>query len=201
MTQQNEKSTVAGIILTIAVVIVFACGLAWFHWPSSHQDPTLKAQLNELHTFERLQSIVAAQEKYRTMDVLHDGRKAYAGFAIHLWQSVAPDGRKVPVNLISRQLAFATEPDQAIDGYFFIDMHQHTLQDGVTKPMDDRAEWAVFAMPASNPPGGEKLFLLADANGIWAKRAKYVAAHYPSSIQTDGWAKASSPADLAKLQK
>jgi hypothetical protein len=145
-------------------------------------------QSNVQSAFLNLQTISQAQKKYKEKDWNGDGKKTYADYFIHLWTSVTTTGNPVFVGLIPKRLGFALESSRAIDGYYFVDMHDKQLPDN--KPvqrLDYENQWAVLAMPTSNGMTG-MLFFMADQSGhIFVNPAKFVSTQYPDNPLLAGW--------------
>ena len=113
------------------------------------------------------------KKRYRQEDRDGDGKKAYAAFHVHLYQSVAPDGKPVPMGLISRDLGFAMTRRLALDGYVYHSLHAREELPAcsplakASTGLNPAREWAVAATPAAWRWSG-MLFFVADSTGaIW----------------------------------
>jgi hypothetical protein len=199
--QQNSKT---GIIFSIIATI----GFVWTAvqlltlWKDSDQTITQNIKANEIQTFLNLQTISQAQKKYKEKDWDGDGKKTYAKYFIHLWASVSPAGDSIYVGLVPKKLAFAIEPARAINGYYFVDLHDSFLPaNNETQRLDYESQWAVMA---TTPADGqtEKLYFLADnSGGIFVKSAKYISPQYIDDPVSNGWTKIDSIQQLQDYQK
>ena len=150
---QNKKVSITGLVFTVVVTLGFIwAALQWFNrynWPRPLSIEDIHK--NEIKTFKNLQLIAQAQEKYKQADMDKDGKKNYARFFVHLWTSVDSKSEPVLIELIPKDLAFAAGPSEAVDGYYFIDLHSRALSGQVeTKRLDYENEWALVSVPADS---------------------------------------------------
>ena len=137
---------------------------------------------NEVGTMENLKLIHDAQQKYREVDWDEDGKKTFAQFVVHLWQTV--DGRAHPVGsrFISKDLAFAMGETKAIDGYFFSDIYykkvaEDDAQNNANRredapeeiELDFTREFAIAALPAKYNRTGLLSFVIDQSGAVFAK--------------------------------
>jgi hypothetical protein len=203
-TSGGKKLTVTGIIFTI----VITAGFVWavIQWQNMWRKPDLATaqdlQLNEQHAFLNLQTISEAQKKYKETDWDKDGKKVFAKYFIHLWTSVSPSSEPISVNLIPRKLAFATETSRAIDGYYFVDLHDWDLPEdrGVQSPNYEK-EWAVLAIPTDHGQTGILNFMADSSGSIFVNPAKYIPMLYPEDTASKGWIKIDTIQQLQEYQK
>jgi hypothetical protein len=176
-TAASRADRLVGPLLTVLLGVGLLWGVyAWLTWsrsPASVSTDEMKG--NEQLAFRRLEAIIAAQERYKEKDWDGDGKRSYAAFHVHLWQSVDKDGNPVPVGLISRELGFAMVPRFAMDGYVYESLHSRKaipagsdLSARSGDGLDPAKEWAVSAQPAARSWTG-MLSLIAESSGkIWA---------------------------------
>lgn len=203
-TSGGRKLSAIGIIFTIIVT----AGFVWaaIQWQNLWRKPApltaQNMQLNEQHAFLNLQTISNAQKKYKETDWDKDGKKLFAKYFIHLWTSVSPSSDPISVNLIPRKIAFATEDSRAIDGYYFVDLHDWDLPESRGKQsLNYEKEWAVLAIPVEHGQMGT-LNLLADNSGnIFVNPAKYIPMLYPENLVSAGWTKIDTIQQLQDFQK
>ncbi|MDD5134483.1 MAG: DUF2950 family protein [Phycisphaerae bacterium] len=201
----NEKKlTITGIIFTIIATAGFLWAAIQWHntWKEPDQATVHDLQLNEQHTFLNLQTISRAQKKYKETDWDGDGKKVFSKYFIHLWTSVSPSSDPISVNLIPREIAFATEASRAIDGYYFTDLHDLDLPEERGKQsLNYESQWAVVAMPTDHGLTGILNFLADSSGGIFVNPAKYIPTLYPEVPASKGWIKIDTIQQLQEYQK
>jgi len=167
-------------LIGVLLTVLLSAGLLWgaYAWLGWSTEPTTvstdEMKRNEQLAFRRLGAIIAAQERYREKDWDGDGKRSYAAFHVHLWQSVDRDGNPVHVGLISRELGFAMVPGFSLDGYVFQSLHSRkpipagsALSARSGEELNPAEEWAVTAQPAAQSWTG-MLPLIAESSGkIW----------------------------------
>jgi hypothetical protein len=159
-------------------------------------------QINEQHAFLNLQIISQAQKKYKETDWDNDGKKTYAKYFIHLWTSVIASGEPIRIGLIPKEIGFAIEPARAIDGYYFVDLHDRVIPtNNETQRLDYEKEWAVLAVPPTDGQTEVQYFLADNSGGIFVKSAKYVPTQYTDDPTSNGWTKIDSIQQLKDYQK
>ena len=204
MNESEKKISTAGVIFTIAVTIGFVWAAAqWFTlWSKPGPITAMDMQSNEQSAFLNLQTISQAQKKYKEKDWNGDGKKTYADYFIHLWTSVTTTGDPIFTGLISKRLGFALESSRAINGYYFVDMHDRLLPENTgLQRLDYEKQWAVLAVPTSNGLTG-MLFLMADQSGhIFVNPAKFVSPQYPDNPLSVGWIEIDTIEQLKDFQK
>jgi hypothetical protein len=200
----DKKFSSAGIIFTIVVTAGFLwAAVQWFTlWSKTQPITAQDMRSNEQSAFLNLQTISQAQKKYKEKDWNGDGKKTYADYFIHLWTSVSTAGDPVFVGLIPKRLGFALESSRAIDGYYFVDMHDKQLPGNAgLQRLDYENQWAVLAVPTSNGMTG-MLFLSADQSGhIFVNPAKFVSPQYPDNLLSAGWIEIDTIQQLKDFQK
>ena len=164
-TRQNKKITAPGVIITVLVTFGFLWAASqWFNrydWPPKLTVGDMQA--NEVHAFENLTLIAQAQEKYKLRDWDGNGKKTYADYFVHLWTTVDKENTPVLIELIPRKLGFAMGPTEAVDGYYFLDLHSRVLlEKGQKSKLNYEKEWAVIGVPAAPRKTGFLLFMTDD---------------------------------------
>jgi hypothetical protein len=193
-----------GILFSIVVTAGFIWATVQLYtlWKDPNQTIAQNIKVNEIQTFLNLQTISQAQKKYKEKDWDGDGKKTYAKYFIHLWTSVSLSGDSIYVGLVPGKLAFAIEPARAINGYYFVDLHDRFFPtNNETQRLDYESQWAVLA---TTPADGqtEKLYFLADnSGGIFVKPAKYISPQYIDDPVSNGWTKIDSIQQLRDYQK
>lgn len=202
MNESAKKFNKLGIIFTIIITAGFAFGaFAWLNLYKPAVPSIEDIQKNELKTFLNLQAISRAQNEYKKTDWDNDGKKLYAKYYIHLWKSVSTSGEPIKVGLISKKLAFAIEAARAVNGYYFVDLHDTLLADNQMKSLDYGTQWAVLATKP-NVYQNEMLYFLADNSGsIFVKYTKYIPLQYINDPLSNGWTKIDTIQQLQDLQK
>jgi hypothetical protein len=200
---QRKEISVTGIIATVLVTVGFVwAALQWHNRDSYAQLQASDMQSNELLAFSNLQLISQAQTKYRESDWDSDGKKTYAKYFVHLWTTLNAAGDPIRIELIPRKLAFAMEAAKAIDGYYFIDLHDRmSPQAGRQVPTNYEKEWAILGVPMSSGQTGMLNFLADNSGNIYVNWAKYIAPQYPADPLASGWTKITTPAQLKDFQK
>jgi hypothetical protein len=201
-TQQKKQFNIIGIIVTMAITAgFFWAAMQWLNRDSEKAIPVVRMQENEVRAFENLRTISRAQKIYKETDWDGDGEKKYAMYFVHLWTSVSTKSEPVRINLIPKRLAFAMEVAKAIDGYYFIDLHDrlsHQARGQV--PMNYEKEWAIMGLPANNGQTGMLNFLADQTGVIFVNSAKYVAPQCPENPAAAGWTKIDSMEQLWDFQ-
>jgi hypothetical protein len=202
-TLQKKKFSITGIIVSIAVT----AGFLWAAMQLLNRDSDQaqisvgRMQANEVRAFANLQMISQAQKKYKETDWDGDGKKTYAMYFVHLWTSVSTKSEPVRIGLIPKKLSFAMEADRAIDGYYFVDLHDRvSRQAGGQVPMDYEKEWAVMGLPVKNGQTGMLNFLADQTGSIFVNSAKSVAPQCPENPLVDGWIKIEGVEQLKDFQ-
>jgi hypothetical protein len=201
--QKNELS-ITGIIVSIVATAFFLwAAIQWYNHSSDQAQLSVGGmQANELRTFTNLQLISQAQNKYRETDWDGDGKKTYAMYFVHLWTSVSTKGEPILIGLIRKKLSFAMEADKAINGYYFIDLHDRLSgQASGQVPMDYEKQWAVLGVPVKNGQTGMLNFLADQSGSIFVNSAKYVAPQCPENPAASGWIKIERVEQLNDFQK
>jgi hypothetical protein len=201
---QKKDLSATGIIVSIAVTV----GFVWMASQLYNRDSD-RAQLsvdemkaNEVHAFVNLQMISEAQNKYKETDWDGDGKKTYAKYFVHLWTSVNSKGEPVRIELIPKKLSFAMEAAKAIDGYYFIDLHERiSHQASGQVPMDYENQWGILGLPVNNGQTGMLSFLADQTGSIFVNSAKYTVRQYPENPVADGWTKIEGIKQLKDFQK
>jgi hypothetical protein len=199
---KNKQFSITGVILTILVSIGFIWAAAqWFN--RYKLQPELNAKNiwgYQVKTFNNLQLIREAQEKYKAVDWDEDGKKVYAKFFVHLWTTVNRANEPILIKFIPRKLAFAMAASRAVDGYYFIDLRGRTLpKERQIRRLDYEKEWAILGVPTFSR-GQDTLFFLVDNTGhILAKKQRGIPLYYPYDPISEGWSKIDSIGDLKKF--
>jgi hypothetical protein len=190
------------------ITALATCGFAWAalawwqlsDWPPQPDPGRISA--NECLTYERLQLLAAAQERFRAEDRDGDGEKSYAQFLVHLWRTVDVEGRPVPVELVSKRLGFAMEPSRAIDGYYYVDLRERRVGPERRETLDPRREWAVLALPELPGKTGRLCFLIDSSAKIYAREESGSwRRDCPADPAGAGWTELPGVDDLRKLQR
>jgi hypothetical protein len=202
-TQQKNKLNITAILFCIAVTFFFIwAAFQWYNRDSDQaQLPVGVMQTNEIHAFTNLLMISQAQKKYKEKDWDGDGKKTYALYFVHLWTSVSTKSEPIRIELIPKKLAFAMETAKAIDGYYFIDLHDRISQGGGQVPMDYEKQWAIMGLTASHGQTGMLNFLADQTGSIFVNIAKYVAPQCPENPSAGGWVKIENIEQLKDFQK
>jgi hypothetical protein len=201
---QKNQFNITGIIMTIAVTAGFLwMAYQWYNRDSDQSQLSVgRMQADEVHAFTNLQMISQAQKKYRETDWDGDGKKTYAMYFVHLWTSVSTKGEPIRIDLIPKKLAFAMEPAKAIDGYYFIDLHDRVSRQAAGQvSMDYEKEWGVLGLPVKNGQTGILNFLADQTGSIFVNSAKYVAPQCPENPAAAGWIKIEGVEQLRDFQK
>jgi len=192
---QNKKISVVGIIFTVITTFGFIwAAMQWFNrydWPEQLTSKDIPA--NEIQAFKNLQRISQAQEKYKQIDRIGDGKKKYAKFFTHLWTSVNTQSEPVTIKLIPKDVAFAMDPSFAIDGYYFINLYSRALSaKEQTRKLDYEKEWAVAGIPADPGYTGSLIFIADNSSDIFMKKYTETPSKYPHNPLSNGWTKIES---------
>jgi hypothetical protein len=201
---QKKEFSITGITVTIAVTAAFLwAAMQWYNRDSDQaQLPVGLMKTNEMHAFVNLQMISQAQKKYKETDWDDDGKKTYAKYFVHLWTSVSPKGEPIRIGLIPKKLAYAMEAAKAIDGYYFIDLHDRISRLAAGQvPMVYEQEWAVLGLPVNNGQTGTLNFLADQTGSIFVNSDKYVAPQCPENPAERGWIKIEGIEQLKDFQK
>ena len=193
-----------GLLFTLAATLAFAGALLEWGvlWRGPQKPSPSNTPANERRAYLNLYSIAAAQTRYIKTDWDGDGKRVYAKYYTHLWTSVDTAGRPLRLDLIPRKLAFASQPARAIDGYWYLDLHDRVLPlSGRLDPLDYEKEWAVLAIPLTDGQN-EMLHFLADSSGrIYYKYARYVPEQYVDDRAAKGWQQIHSVEQLNLIRK
>ncbi len=201
---QNKKISVAGLVLTAIVTLGFIwAAVQWlnrYNWPRQLDIKDMRA--NEIKAFKNLQLIIRAQEKYKETDWDRDNKKNYAKFLPHLWTSISTRSEPILINLIPKELAFASGPSSAIDGYYFIGLYSRVLSiDEQIRKLDHEKEWAVASAPAENGKTGSLIFIADNSGSIFSKRQTIVPLGFVDEPLSDNWTKIETIEQLKGFQK
>ena len=202
--QHKKEFSIIGIIVTVAATAGFIWAASqWYYCDSDQMKLSIdRIQANELNTFTNLQVIFHAQKKYKEKDWDGDGNKIYAIYFVHLWTSVSTKGEPVLIDLIPKKLAFAMEADKAVNGYYFIDLHDKITRGVQTQvPIDYGKEWVVLALPAGRDRTGVLNFLADQSGSIFVNTAESAATQYPEKPDAAGWIKIEDIEQLKDFQK
>jgi hypothetical protein len=202
--RQNKKISVPGVIITVLVTLGFLwAAVQWYNrydWPPKLTVTDM--QTNEVHAFENLKLIAQAQEKYKVQDWDGNGEKTYADYFVHLWTTVDKKNDPVLIELIPRKLGFAMGPAEAVDGYYFVDLHSRVeLEKRQKRKLNYEKEWAVVGVPAAPRKTGFLLFMTDNSGQVFAKNTREVPLSYPGNPLLEGWTKIESIQYLKDLQK
>jgi len=203
-TSGGKKLTITGIVFSIIVTAGFVWAAIQWHnlWRKPDQASAQDLQLNEQHAFLNLQTIAEAQKKYKETDWDRDGKKTFAKYFIHLWTSVSLSSDPISVNLIHRKLAFASETSRAIDGYYFVDLHDWDVPEGEgLRSLNHEKEWAVLATSTDYGQTGILSLLVDNSGSIFVNPAKYIPIVYPENPVSKGWIKIDTIQQLQEYQK
>lgn len=200
----GRKFTIPGIVTTIIATFFFIwAAMQWFtgyNWPP--QADIDEIQSNELHAFKNLKFISDTQKKYIELEWDKDAEKAYADYFVHLWTSVNTRSEPVKLNLIPRELGFAMGPTRAVDGYYFIDIHERISPDtGKTEWLDFKKQWMIAAVPSDMIKSGKLMFLADQTGSIYVKAQPIHPKEYIDSPLSQGWSKIDSIRDLKEFQQ
>lgn len=200
-----KKINFTGIAFTIAATagFVWAIFQLYYLWRGPLPQTIANIKLNEQSAFLNLRIISEAQKKYKEKDWDGDGKKTYAKYFIHLWTSVNTAGKPVYVGLIPKKLGFAFETARAIDGYYFVDLHDSQLPDNKgLQRLDYEKQWAVLAIPTAADGSAEVRFFMADNSGnIYVKSVKFVPLQYVENPASNGWIEIDTIQQLRDYQK
>lgn len=203
---KNEKTNaknVTGIILTIIITIWFIWAISQLSGPSREQKPITPEtmQLNEIAAYENLKALAAAQESYIRRDWDKDGKKTYAIFYVHLWRSVSKDSQPIEVNLIPKELAFAMEVTNPLEGYYYLDIRKRLMEGRKGEAFDYGKEWAIAAIPADRRRVGVLTFITDQTGVIYVTPGIHTQPEYPHDPEANGWTRLNSLDDLKKFQQ
>lgn len=200
---KNKKNTVTGIIITLIITIGFIWAIYQLSSLSEEQKPLTgeEIRMNELQAYRNLKSIAEAQDKYIRQDWDSDGKKAYAMFYVHLWRSVSLDSEPIPVNLITRELAFAMEVTQTLKGYYYMDLRKRRVDKRTRKPFDYTKEWGVAACPGNMGRTGVLTFIVDQTGVIYVTGKMHSQPEYPHDPAGSGWTRIDTLQDLKKYQE
>ena len=94
------------------------------------------------------------------------------------------------------------EAAKAIDGYYFIDLHDRMSRQAEGQvPMDYEKEWAVMGASINNGQTGMLNFLADQTGSIFVNSAKYIAPQCPENPAAGGWTKIEGVEQLKDFQK
>ena len=201
---QDKKVSITGLVFTVVVTLGFIWAASqWFNrynWPRPLSTEDIHN--NEIQTFKNLHLIAQAQEKYKQADMDKDGKKNYARFFVHLWTSVDTKSEPILIELIPKNLAFAACPSEAVDGYYFIDLHRRALSgQEETKRLDYEKEWALVGVAADSGKTGFLIFITDNSGDIFSKKQEVIPSKYPYDPLSKGWTKIETIEQLRSFQK
>jgi hypothetical protein len=202
---KNNHFTIAGIIITVFASIGFAWAGMQYIKLYEEFGPKALIKPDEIKAFKNMKRIAQAQEEYIQKDWDRDGKKTYAHFFVHLWRSVDVKGKPVSVGLIPKRLGFAMEPSSAVNGYYYMDIHESLGEDENTlKPIDYQKGWAIVAMPADYTDKDLWVFI-ADSGRIFAKEIRHCYGWMPTQFPLDpiseGWKEINSVKDVKEKKR
>ena len=153
---------------------------AWLSWENPYLFPEPEPAVmmrNERLAFDNIRRIFKAQETYHRTDWNGDGRSSYALFLVHLWGTLDRNSDPVPSRLIPRELAFAMAGTDALEGYYYVDLHERLITHDpgsgtTTELLDPEQEWAIMALPAAYGRTGSAAFMVSHEGTVYAKDAK-----------------------------
>jgi hypothetical protein len=199
----NQQVTVAGVLFTLCLATYLLWGAKG--WLQRGEDPgtpsPAERRRNQVRTFENLQTISRAQAAYRRLSREKLGKTGHAVFVAHLWIGVDERGGRIPLDLIPRRLALAMGPSHAVDGYYFLDIHERFLPGADrARRIDYEREWALRAVPKDWQESGDIVFLADESGKIFARRFRRQPVRFPVRPEKDGWTPISTRAALRQLQ-
>jgi hypothetical protein len=185
-----KNFTRTGIIMTIMVTIALLwAGWQWLHrydWPRPVTDKERHA--NSIKAFKNLHLIHAAQDKYIQTDWDNDGQKVYSRYMAHLWTTLTQESDPILIELIPKKLAFAMGAGRALEGYYYKDLPQRTLDaQGNTRKNDYTKEWAVAAIAATDTQTDRRVFLTDNSGKILTKYTNETPKIWPHDPPANGW--------------
>jgi hypothetical protein len=188
-------------LLTLLLAVGFVGIGGWQAYTALTGDgswtPSARAA-NERRAIDHLKRIVLAQQAFQKKHP----RGEYARFTAHLWQWVDPHGNPARLDLVSRRLAMAMGPTQAVDGYYFVEVRSRSGMDRIsTSPIDYRRQWAVAALPASFGKSGRIVFLADQTDQIYALAPPRPPTVYPEDPVKGNWIVVDDPDALSTLQE
>lgn len=203
-------------VVGMALLLLVVFGLVWTvqeSWPGLRWPPRITGRSMreaEVKAYRRLQAIQAAQERYKQQDWDNDGKKTYAAYLVHLWQSVDSQGRTIPVQLLPRRLAFAMGEEFGFDGYFYRSLNIRDPAPGVPTSiipehlprLNPENEWALVAAPMSPDQTALISFFTDQSGKIWAQTGAWggYLRTLPADWPATDWIEIKSEQDLEKLQ-
>lgn len=198
----SSPARVAGVIATLIVSVGFVLAAIQIVMRDSEYKPNVRTiTANEVAAFKNLVRIREAQERYLERDWDGDGRRNYAKFFVHLWSSVRTDGTRVPVNLISKELAFAEGTYRSKNGYYFEELHSRETTSGRIVDLDYSEEWALLGLPARDGITGVCVFLADSTGSIYVIKTLDVPEHVPADPLAHGWTKVKDVGELKSFQR
>jgi hypothetical protein len=200
----NQPVNLAGVLFTLCLGSYLAWGgQAWLQRNAHNQPPSQAERLrNQRRTFENLKVISRAQGEYWKLSRETIGEAGHAVFIAHLWIAVDERGGRIPLDLIPRRLALAMGPSKAVDGYYFLDIHER-FRTGDDRPVriDYDREWALRAVPKDWQKTGDLIFLADESGAIYAKRFRQQPAGFPIHPEKAGWTQLTSIEALKQFQR
>ena len=182
-----KKATLPGVLFTIAFAAFMGCAVHFLFFPKLFSGPGDIAG-NHKQVLKRLGRISEAQTAYWEYIRKETGRGRFARFYAHLWIHVDDAGRRHPLNLIDRRTALAMTRENAVDGYYFIDLlRRHRKHGNTTIPVDHEREWMVAAFPVRLNETGTCTFLADQSGGIFAKKLPRPPGTGPADPTAAGW--------------
>lgn len=199
----KARRNTVGIVLTLLVTIGFIWAI--FHLiaidrPTKPITPD-EMRENEIMAYRNLKRIAKAQQEYIEKDRNSDGLKTYAMFYVHLWRTVTPQGKPVPLGLIPKELGFAMDDTGPLDGYYYQDVHERQSTGNTTRPFDYSKEWSVAAIPGNRAKTGLLTLIIDHGGQIFATTHIHFQSLYPHEPSANGWTRIYSEDSLKAFQK
>jgi len=205
ITGKKHVFSAIGVFVTVlcCAAFIWAAFIIVSHYTGPHKPGTGEIHFNEKIAYINLKHIRNAQEHYIKTDWDRDGLKTYSQFFVHLWKSVNLNSEPVKVELINRKLAFSLSVENALNGYYFQDLHYFEKPEskGQSRPLDYTKEWAVMSLPEQHGITGNLVLITGFSGDILAKDTHFVPLYYPHNYLDTGWKKIDSMEDLVNLQK
>jgi predicted SnoaL-like aldol condensation-catalyzing enzyme len=195
----KNPALVFSIVALLFIFLVFIFLITFFLEPAL--PSTTEMRRNEENAFIVLNKIKNAQDEYRSKDPDKDGKKAYAPFFTHLWQSISETSENIPVNLISKDLAFAMGSSREREGYYFMDIHFRFDDQGKAVQLDPENEWALTGVPARIGLTGKLIFLINQRGIVYAKTGYEAPKVFPFDPRGEGWVVVKEKADVRGIGK
>lgn len=204
MINNNKQYTVAGIILTVFITILFSYAVGHLIEPLIVSDPKVtpnQMKENELRAFKNMQLIAKAQKEYIKTDWDKNGEKSYAVFIIHLNQTIDENKNPVIIDLIPKELAFSDT--DGLGGYIYNALHNkgYSSNDKLIE-FDYKREWAAVAYPTlqDRSANGVLSFFVSNSGNVFAKPNSLRSDEMPRNPVAEGWFLIKTAEELKKLQ-